>query len=282
MRVDLHVHSTASDGAFAPAEVARRAAEAGLQAFALTDHDTLAGVAEARAAGAELGVRVIAGCEFSVDGPGGEMHLLGYFLPDGDPAVESFLADQREKRVRRAELLVGRLRKLGIAITIEQVRAIAGSGAVGRPHVARALVALGAVRDIGDAFDKYLGTGRAAFVPKVLPRVGEVTALVRASGGITSAAHLKDRGMKPILQLLKQAGVDGVEVRHPSHDESTTKRLSKLFVELDLVPTGGTDWHGDFAEDRPGVSLGSLDIPPAWLERVERLHTERVSAEVSK
>lgn len=282
MKVDLHVHSTASDGAFAPAEVARRAAAAGLQAFALTDHDTLAGVAEARAAGSGLGVRVIAGCEFSVDGPGGEMHLLGYFLPDGDPAVEGFLEDQRAKRVRRAELLVGRLKKAGIPITIEQVREIAGSGAVGRPHVARALVALGAVRDVQDAFDKYLGNGRAAFVPKVLPRIADVTTLVRAAGGVTSAAHLKDRGVKPILQLLRKAGVDGVEVRHPSHDESTIKRLNKLFAELDLVPTGGSDWHGDFAVDRPAASLGSQDVPPTWLEQVERIHIERVSAEVSK
>ena len=282
MRIDLHVHSTASDGTVAPADVARRAAVAGLTAFALTDHDTLAGVAEARAAGAGLGVRVVAGCEFSVDGPGGEMHLLGYFLPDSDSTVEGFLEDQRQKRVNRAALIVGRLNKLGIAVTLEQVREIAGNGAVGRPHVARAIVAAGAARDIGDAFDKYIGMGRPACVPKVLPKVTQVTALVRAAGGVTSAAHLKDRGVKPILQLLKQAGVDGVEVLHSSHDESTRKRLAKLSAELGLVPTGGSDWHGDFAVDRPAVGLGALDVPPAWLEQVERLHTERVSAEVGK
>ncbi len=282
MRVDLHVHSTASDGAVAPADVARHAVACRLDAIALTDHDTLAGVAEARAAGAALGLRVIGGCEFSVDGPGGEMHLLGYFLPENDAALERFLDDQRQKRVRRAEYIVQRLQKLGIAVTFEQVRAAAGSGAVGRPHVARVLVVAGAARDIGDAFDKYLGTGRAAYVPKVLPSIAAVTDLVRAAGGVTSAVHLKDRGVKSILLQLKQAGVDGVEVLHPSHDTATSRRLDRLAGELELVRTGGADWHGDFALDRPAASLGALEIPPAWLERLEAVHAGRAKAEVTR
>lgn len=282
MRVDLHVHSTASDGAHAPADVARRAAALGLGAFALTDHDTLAGVAEARTAGASLGVRVIAGCEFSAAGPGGELHLLAYFLPGGESALERFLEDQREKRLRRAEQLVTRLQRLGVNVTIEQVRAVAAGGAVGRPHVARAMVAAGAARDIQDAFDKYLGSGRPAFVPKVLPTVKEVTTLVAAAGGVTSAAHLKDRGVRAVLKELKAAGVDGVEVKHPSHDASTERRLKKLAVELDLAPTGGTDWHGDFGVDRPIMTLGSLEIPSEWLDRVEHIHAGRVGAEVMR
>jgi predicted metal-dependent phosphoesterase TrpH len=282
VRVDLHVHSTASDGAVAPADVARRAAAVGLGAFALTDHDTVAGVAEARAAGAELGVRVIGGCEFSVAGPGGELHLLAYFLPERDSTLEAFLVDQRQKRLRRAEQLVARLQRLGVAITIEQVQAAAGAGAVGRPHVARAMVAAGAARDVQDGFDKYLGFGRPAFVPKVLPPVGDVTALVRGVGGVTSAAHLNDRGVRSVLQQLKQAGVDGVEVRHPSHDAAVARRLEKLAVELDLAPSGGTDWHGDVAVDRPVMTLGSLDIPSAWLDRLERMHAGRAGAEVTR
>jgi len=282
VRIDLHVHSTASDGAVAPADVARRAADAGLGAMALTDHDTVAGVAEARAAGAVLNLRVVGGCEFSVDGPGGEMHLLAYFLPNSDPVLEGFLQGQREKRLQRAVELVERLRSLGIAITIQHVRAQAGEGAVGRPHVARALIALGAARDINDAFDRFLGQGRPAFVPKVLPSVTAVTTLVRTAGGVTAAAHLKDRAVRPVLQELKQAGVDGVEVVHPSHDGAVRRRLNKLSVELDLVCTGGSDWHVDFAVDRPVAGLGSMDVPPAWLERLERIHSGRVGAEVTR
>lgn len=261
--------------------MARRAAANGLGAFALTDHDTLGGVAEARAAGAPLGVRVIGGCEFSVSGPGGELHLLAYFLPDEVSVLDGFLQDQREKRVRRAEQIVTRLQRLGVEVTMEQVQAAAAGGAVGRPHLARAMVAAGAARDIQDAFDKFLGYGRPAFMPKVLPTVKEVTTLVRTVGGVTSAAHLKDRGVRPVLKELKAAGVDGVEVLHPSHDGAIERRLRKLAVELDLAPTGGTDWHGDFAVDRPTVTLGSLEIPSQWLERVEQIHAGRVGAEVS-
>jgi hypothetical protein len=144
------------------------------------------------------------------------------------------------------------------------------------------LVAAGAARDIQDAFDKYLGSGRPAFVPKVLPPVGDVTAVVRAVGGVTSAAHLNDRGVRPVLQQLKQAGVDGVEVLHPSHDAAVVRRLGKLAAELDLAPTGGTDWHGDLAADRPAMTLGALDIPSAWLDRLEQMHAGRAGAEVTR
>jgi predicted metal-dependent phosphoesterase TrpH len=273
------VHSTASDGAVSPIDVVTHAAAAGLTALALTDHDTVAGVAEAKAAGAKAGIRVIPGCEFSVSGPGGELHLLAYFLPVGEAVLETFLTDQREKRSTRGETIVRRLQGLGVTITIEDVKAFAGGGAMGRPHVARALVSRGAARDIGDAFDRYLGTGRPAFVPKELPTVEQVTALVREVGGVTSAAHLKDRGVRPVLEQLQAMGVDGVEVLHPSHDANVRQRVRDLATSLSLLPTGGTDWHGDFAVDRPVAPLGSLNVPPAWLDQLEQLHTERCGVE---
>ncbi|HEU4828605.1 MAG TPA: PHP domain-containing protein, partial [Gemmatimonadales bacterium] len=164
--VDLHLHSTASDGQLEPAVVVERAAAVGLSAIALTDHDTMAGVAAAVTAGERLGVRVIGGCEFSVAAPWGEMHVLGYFLPAGSVELETFLAACREDRLRRGRLMAERLQALGVPVTFEDILRAAGGGAVGRPHAARAIIAAGAARDLNDAFDRYLGRGRPAFVEK--------------------------------------------------------------------------------------------------------------------
>jgi predicted metal-dependent phosphoesterase TrpH len=282
VRIDLHVHSTASDGQYPPAEVAKRASGAGLAAIALTDHDTLAGLDEARACGSAAGVRVICGCEFSVAGPGGEMHLLGYFLPAGEPAVEGFLEVQRANRLSRAREIIRRLQHSGLTITEEGVSEIVGRGAWGRPHVARALVSIGAVKDIQEAFDRFIGFGKPAFVPKDLPKVESVTSLVRSVAGVTSAAHLRDRAVRPVLTQLKKAGVDGVEVLHPAHDEATTRRAGALASELGLLPSGGTDWHGDMAVDRPVMALGGLPVPAEWLSAIEDLHSSRQKQEVVK
>lgn len=276
---DLHLHSTASDGACAPAEVARRAAAAGLAAVALTDHDTMAGVADARAAGAALGLKVIAGCEFSVAAFWGEMHLLAYCLPDADPELDAFLAAQRAQRAHRMHEIVRRLNGAGVAMAVAEVEVVAGNAAIGRPHVARALVARGVVRDLPEAFDRYLGQGRAAYVPKRLPALADVTRLVRRVGGVTAAAHLKDRGTATTLARLRQAGVDGVEVRHPAHDREIEDRLATLARESTMLPTGGTDWHGDVeATVRDRAPLGTIDVPLAWLEDIERLHRGRLEA----
>jgi predicted metal-dependent phosphoesterase TrpH len=274
---DLHVHSTASDGACAPAEVVRRAAAAGLEAVALTDHDTVAGVPEARDAGAALGVRVIAGCEFSVAAPWGELHLLAYCLPGGDAELDAFLAGQRSQRARRMVEMVRRLNAAGIPIAAGEVERVAAGAAVGRPHVARALVARGAARDLPDAFDRYLGDGRTAYVPKRLPAVAEVTRLVRRLGGVTAAAHLKDRGTAPALTRLRDAGVDGVEVCHPAHDREAQDRLGTLARAHAMVRTGGSDWHGDAEPDAHHRSpLGQITVPLEWLDEIERLHRRRL------
>jgi len=268
--VDLHVHSTASDGEFAPAVVARRAHGVGLAAIALTDHDTTAGVAEAAAAGDGLGVRVIAGCEFSVKAPWGELHLLGYFLPTADERLDDFLTETRAARRRRGEQMVERLRGIGIDIDTGQVAAVAGEGAVGRPHVARALVARGVTATIGEAFHRFLRRGRPGFVEKPLPALDQVTGLIHAVGGLAVAAHLRGHGDEPTIRRLRDQGLDGIEVRHPSHERFDEQRLTDIAARLGLAVTGGSDWHGD--ED-PGTShagLGDLDVPAAWLEDLER------------
>jgi predicted metal-dependent phosphoesterase TrpH len=277
--IDLHVHSTASDGACAPAEVVRRAAAAGLAVIALTDHDTLAGVAEAADAGRTLDVRVIAGCEFSVRARWGEMHLLGYFLPEAGEGVEQFLRDQRDMRHTRAERMVGKLEGLGVPVTLDEVLDQAGGGAVGRPHVARALVGRGHVPDVPAAFQRYIGWRRPAFVPKDLPQVEDVTGLVAAVGGITSAAHLGERATRGNLDYLRALGVDAVEVWHPIHDDEMAARIDRLADETGLLRSGGTDWHGDASAEPSRAPLGSIRVPEPWLEGLERLHTKRRAVE---
>ena len=261
------MHSTASDGTFPPAVVVERVRNAGLAAFALTDHDTLDGLPEAIAAGERLGVRVIGGCEFSVRVSWGEMHLLGYFLDPGDAAIEAFLVAARKDRVARALRIVEHLQAWGVEITDADVMAEAGGAAVGRPHVARALVRRGTVPDIQTAFEQFLGQGRRAYVEKALPPFAEVAALVHASGGIVSAAHLRDRGTRAVLTALKAEGLDAVEVRHPRHPPDVAAHLSDLASVLGLLKTGGTDWHGD--EHEVGRTLGSSAVPMEWLAALE-------------
>lgn len=267
--IDLHVHSTASDGSLSPGGVVKRAAGAGLRAIALTDHDTLAGVPEAIAAGEHYGVRVVGGCEFSALAPWGEMHVLGYFLPPELPELDAFLERCRADRMRRAQEMVQRLQRLGVDLSFESVLQESAGGAVGRPHVARAIVRQGRAIDLGDAFDRFLGRGRPAFVEKTLPQFRAITDLVHAAGGLVSVAHLKERGTRAFIERLKGEGLDAVETRHPSHDPDLRARLTDIALQLGLLRTGGSDWHGD---PEPGVthgSIGSQCVPIEWLERLD-------------
>jgi predicted metal-dependent phosphoesterase TrpH len=269
VRVDLHCHSTASDGEYPPAEVARRAQAAGLAAIALTDHDTTSGVPDATRAGAALGVRVVSGCEFSVKAPWGELHLLGYFLPPGHPRMEEFLTGTRAARQRRAEQIVSHLRRLGVVIELADVARAADGGALGRPHVARILVLRGVCIDMNDAFARYLGRGRPAYVEKPLPTLQQVAELVHTVGGIAVAAHLGDHGTEGQIRQFQEQGLDGLEVRHPSHSPGTERRLTKIAERLGLAISGGSDWHGDMELGDSHAPLGGLDVPLEWLERLE-------------
>ena len=275
MRVDLHCHSTASDGEFAPAVVVRRAREAGLAAIALTDHDTTAGVGEAVRAGSDLGVRVVCGCEFSVKAPWGELHLLGYFLDPDHAGLQEFLAGTRAARRRRAAEMVTRLRQLGVGIELGQVESAANGGALGRPHVARVLVERGVSADIGEAFDRYLGRGRPGYVEKPLPTLHQVTELVHAVGGLAVAAHLGTHGSEGQIRVFKQQGLDGLEVRHPSHPPALEARLTRMAEWLDLAISGGSDWHGDIELGEAHAALGGLDVPLEWLEQLEQRANSR-------
>lgn len=254
-----------------PGGVVKRAAGAGLRAIALTDHDTVAGIPEALAAGEQYGVRVVGGCEFSAASPWGEMHVLGYFLPAESPQLEEFLERCRADRVRRAQEMVQHLQRLGVDLSFESVLQESAGGAVGRPHVARAIVRHGGAIDLGDAFDRFLGRGRPAFVEKTLPQFRIIAELVHAVGGLVSVAHLKERGTRAFIDRLKGEGLDAVETRHPSHDPDLRARLTDITLQLGLLRTGGSDWHGD---PEPGVThgtIGSQSVPIEWLERLDHL-----------
>jgi predicted metal-dependent phosphoesterase TrpH len=248
----------------------------GLAAIALTDHDTTDGVAETTREAATLGVRVVPGCEFSVRAPWGELHVLALFLPVDNERLQTFLRNTRDARRKRGEQMVAKLQGLGIAIELEDVQAqlIGGAGAValGRPHVARALVDCGACETISEAFRRYLGRGRAAYVEKPLPALAEVTALVHAVGGLTVAAHLGDHGTEGQVRIFQDQGLDCVEVRHPSHPPPVEQRLMRLAERLGLGISGGSDWHGEseYGGGDNHAPLGSMKVPDAWLTQLER------------
>jgi len=264
--VDLHTHSTASDGSRAPADVIREAKRIGLAALALTDHDTIDGIAEATAMGAELGVRVIPGIELSAVEGDSETHILGLHLSDMR-AMECELVGLRDMRRARAARIVQRLNDLGVRIELTAVLEQAAGGAVGRPHVARAMIAEGWAVDFRDAFDRYLGNGRPAYVSKDRLAVVDAIALIHRAGGLAVLAHPSHTGTRERIESFVNQGIDGVEVRHPSHSADDTARLMALVDHFSLVPSGGSDWHG--AAEGPRT-LGMMRVPADWLSRQER------------
>lgn len=261
--VDLHTHSTASDGTLPPEKVIEAAQRCGLAALALTDHDTIDGVAAARVTGERLGIRIIAGCELSAFDGDNEVHLLALHLTHLD-ALQRRLSELRAHRHTRAQKIVEKLNELGVPVTLDEVLKQSNGGAVGRPHVARALIARGVVADFRDAFVRYLGGSGAAFVPKEKLSVEDAIAIAHEAGAIAIWAHPGDGGRRERLETLINVGLDGLEVKHPSHSAEDMKRLQALVDFFGLLPSGGSDWHG--ASDGPR-RLGNMNVPVEWLER---------------
>ena len=272
--VDLHTHSTASDGTLPPERVVEAAKRCNLAALALTDHDSIAGVAAAREAGDRLGIRVVAGCELSAFQDDHEVHLLALHLTRIE-TLERRLAELRALRYERAQNIVEKLNGLGVEITFDEVLGQANGGAVGRPHVARALIARGAVQDFKDAFVRYLGNGGSAFVPKARLSVEDAIEIAHEAGGLAVWAHPAEGGRRERLEPLVNAGLDGVEVRHPGHSAEDIKRLEALAEFFGLVVSGGSDWHG--ASDGPR-KLGNMNVPASWLEKQDRRLESSASA----
>ena len=261
--VDLHAHTSASDGTLAPVELVRLAREAGLHAVAVTDHDTCAGHAEALAAGARLGVEVVPGVELSADEEGREVHILGYFVPAADAAWEAALCALRARRTERAQRIVEKLRACGVAIEWEDILREWGGEALGRPHIARALMRLGAARSLHDAFERYLGRSGSCFVPKIPFPAVEAIALIRAAGAVAVVAHPGLIGDDALLSRIADGGAQGVEVWHPDHDEAARARYDSFARARGLVRTGGSDFHGAAPGHRG--DLGSQPVDPQAL-----------------
>lgn len=271
--VDLHAHSTASDGLDPPQIVVRRAQEVGLAAVALTDHDTVAGIQAAVSAAAALGVRLVAGVELSAHFGAQETHLLGLHLLDLE-AMDRALAAYREARLERAAEIVRRLNGLGVRIAIEDVLAVAAGAAVGRPHVARALVESGWAMDMRDAFDRYLGDGGPAYVEKRRLPLAEAIELVHGAGGLAVLAHPGSEFTLAQVRQMQQWGLDGLEVLHPSHGADDRAMLAQWCEELDLLPSGGSDSHS-VSDALRGV--GTVQVPAAWLVRQDVAIASRVT-----
>jgi 3',5'-nucleoside bisphosphate phosphatase len=270
MRADLHSHSTASDGTSPPAEVMRRARAAGLGVIALTDHDTVAGHDEARAA-LPPGLTLVPGMELSCRLAGHSVHLLGYLFDPADRNLAEECAKIRESRLYRARAMVERLAALGVPVTWEQVSAIAGGGVVGRPHLARAMVEAGVIDSPGQAFSPdWIGDGGRAHVPRYALDPARAIGLIQAAGGVSVLAHPRARGwMVPddVIAGLAGAGLSGVEVWHPDQDLDQRKRLQDLAARLDLVASGGSDDHGELTGYRIGSDTIAADAAERLLSR---------------
>lgn len=283
VRIDLHVHSNASDGTDDPGLVMRRAAAAGLDVVALTDHDTQAGLAGARAA-LPAGLTLIPGMELSCDLDGRSVHLLAYLFDPDDEALGAEAERARDDRVHRARAMVDRLAALGTGVTWEQVAAIAGDAVIGRPHLARALVASGAVGSTAEAFTgDWIGDGGRAFVGRYAPGLARAAGLVRAAGGVPVLAHPRSPGYEipyEVIEDLAGAGLGGVEVYHVDHGQAERARLAELAGRLGLIMTGGSDDHGDYqpgdsAGSGAGAGLGREATPPEQFERLLALAGRR-------
>lgn len=278
--VDLHVHTTASDGTLTPRELVEHAFQNRLKAVAITDHDTIDGIEEALQTGREKGVEIVPGVEIGVDYPG-EMHILGYYIDHHNTQLAEGLKLLLQFRSTRNPQIIEKLRQLGLDITMEEVIQEAGGDVVGRPHIASVLVKKGFIREISEAFDKYLAAGKPAYVPKDRLTPKEGIELITGAGGIAVLAHpkyltmQKDKCLKDLLLELKGYGLQGIEAYYTTYSQAETAMYLQLGEECGLTVTGGSDFHG---ANKPEIQLGhgegNLTIPYQILEGIKRLRNK--------
>ncbi|MCC7409694.1 MAG: PHP domain-containing protein [Phycisphaeraceae bacterium] len=293
---DLHAHSTASDGTVSPAELAELAHRAGLSALSLTDHDTVAGLAECGKACQRLGLAFVPGIEVSAQPPSladhadpssattvGTLHLLGYFIQPNDPGLHDAIAQLQDARQQRNPHIIEKLQELGVAIDYDQVVALAqsqGSNVVGRPHIAQVLIDKGYVKSMHEAFRRYIGQGAPAYVRKDLLAPADVIATIHRAGGLAVLAHPVQLRMPDFDTLahqivqFKKMGLDGLEVRHCDHTPADVRRFEALAKDLDLLTTGGSDYHGP----RKPIELGSQRVPMDYYHRLREAHEKMAVA----
>lgn len=271
--IDLHLHTTASDGRCSPRELVDRAAKAGVTVMAVTDHDTTAAIAEARHAASAHGVDVVAGIEMTAVEADRDVHVLGYFVDLGNAQLLDFLAGQRTQRIARVQAVGERLARLGMPLDVAPLIARAreaGEQSIGRPQIARAMVAAGYVSDTREAFDRWLATGRPAFVPRAGSSPAHVIEVLHGAGGLASLAHPGQTAVDGHIATYVKAGLDAVEAYHPDHDAMATERYRALAHSLSLLVTGGSDFHGDPSH---GWEPGAVSLPAdAWQRLRDAAH----------
>lgn len=273
---DLHIHTIYSDGTFTPEEVVRRAKSAGLKAISITDHDAVEGIEPAILAGKAVGVEVIPGVELSVTYQGKDIHLLGYFINYKDKRFLNYLDIFRTERLRRVEKMVGKLNQMGLAVKMESVLAKAGSGAIGRPHVAQVLVEEGYVTGYEEAFQKYLSNQGPASIEKYRVSPEEGIALIQSVGGVSVLAHPGVYNQDEMIQELANKGLDGIEVIQSEHLWEDTQRYQRIAQKYNLLESGGSDCHGERAS---GAAIGTRSIPYSFVEKLHALSVARGSKE---
>lgn len=269
--IDLHTHTAASDGRLTATDLVRQAWMAGIRVLAVTDHDTFGGLDEAARAAAQFGLRLVDGVEVTAVERDRDVHVLGYFVDRAHAGFQAFLASQRDARVARVREIGRTLTRLGAPIDVDRLLAVDGEGdvSVGRPAIAAALVEAGYVRTPREAFDRYLGTRGAAFVPRSGPTVVEAIAKIHDAGGLASLAHPAQNRADDRIAGWKSAGLDAIEVYHSDHDAVALDRYLQMAARLELGVTGGSDYHGDERAER--ARLGRVTLPDAEFDRLCRL-----------
>lgn len=267
-KIDLHIHTTASDGTFTPSALVEQAKAAGLEALAITDHDTMAGVPEAMAAGAALGVQVLGGIEISTDYRGEDTHVLGYGLRPDDPELGPVLDWVQQDRRRRNARIAQRMNRDGIRVSLGELEEQNPGATIGRPHFARVLVDQGRADSVSDAFARFLNPGKCYYLPRTYLPMDRAVDIIRRSGGVAVLAHPLQYGYSQadLRRLVADAaglGVGGMEIYYTGYTREQREMLSALAEEFRLFATGGSDFHG---ANKPQIVLGALEVPPQCLQ----------------
>ena len=280
MKIDLHIHTTASDGRLSPSEVVRKAAGLGMKAIAITDHDSIGGIEEALAEARKFPkLLVIPGVEMGADVPRGEMHILGYFVDPYSAVFCQKLEVLRNSRANRAQRMVFLLAKLGVQLNWEHVLSIAAGASIGRPHIAQAILERGYISSLEEAFDKYIGDDSPAYVEREKLSPVETVELIAKTGGLPVLAHpAETENLDDTIRGLMQAGLIGMEVYYKDYSRTTVERLADAANRHGLVCCGGSDFHG--FEDA-GNEIGRCDVPWETIDRLIELQKQRSSDDIS-
>lgn len=264
--IDLHIHTTFSDGSYSPVEVVRRAKELGLEAISITDHDDVSGITQAITSGQKLGVEVISGVELSTHGNGFDVHILGYLFDHNAESIQTYIEHFQEERRQRSRKIVERLHQLGFKVSYDLVCQKAGEGSIGRPHVATVMKEEGYVFSIEEAFKKYLGDGKPAFVPKLKIEPLRAIRLIHNAGGLAFIAHPAVDVDEEYVVSLIQLGLDGIETIHPHHNRAAVQKYRQLAQQHNVLECGGSDCHGNL---NGYEMIGKMAVPYSFLSKMK-------------